>query len=533
MEAAVACRYATEMRIARIKRRWNLGKPGWHGPACILAASTLLMTSPAAADGNDKHGLTYDHVAPGLGVVSAGVGLAAARAQPTFVPRTSGELKLEGLPANAQILKAYLYWIIYGNNGDAVIKLDNVTTTGTLIGTSGDTCWDPWNGHDFSSSPNRTYRADVTSKISGNGSHTITDFVSAGEDDAQGASLVVVYQDPASSEQGVVRLYDGALTMRQNNSFQVSIAGLATGHVLSAELRLGVGDGELNLIDGQLTLGRLNVSPPTGKSQHFTGFNGDYWDDNVYDVTKVLKLDGKPVDVVLSFAQDCLAFAYSALSYHVAAVDADGDDVEDGTDNCVGIANPDQADADADGLGDLCDSCKTTKNPLQADTDGDGVGDQCDVCLLLADPKQFDSDHDGYGDVCDNCPCVANDTQADSTHDGLGDACDPERGGQVVDCAPGGSNGSGGASEGGSGQGEGGTSEPAGNPPSGGVTSSEGGAAEPSEGGSGGQTDHGVQASDAGGCGCRLSANRAGGELFAGVLALVSLIRRRRISRPS
>jgi hypothetical protein len=37
-------------------------------------------------------------------------------------------------------------------------------------------------------------------------------------------------------------------------------------------------------------------------------------------------------------------------------VDGDGDGVPDGTDNCPGVANPDQADADGDGIGNLCDA---------------------------------------------------------------------------------------------------------------------------------------------------------------------------------
>ncbi|HSP56512.1 MAG TPA: CARDB domain-containing protein, partial [Dehalococcoidia bacterium] len=36
--------------------------------------------------------------------------------------------------------------------------------------------------------------------------------------------------------------------------------------------------------------------------------------------------------------------------------DVDGDGVQDGSDNCVGVANPDQSDADGDGFGDACDT---------------------------------------------------------------------------------------------------------------------------------------------------------------------------------
>ena len=62
-----------------------------------------------------------------------------------------------------------------------------------------------------------------------------------------------------------------------------------------------------------------------------------------------------------------------------AFVDADGDGVEDGVDNCPLIANQGQDDFDSDGLGNLCDNCIVTANPNQEDVDGDGIGDLCPV----------------------------------------------------------------------------------------------------------------------------------------------------------
>lgn len=60
-------------------------------------------------------------------------------------------------------------------------------------------------------------------------------------------------------------------------------------------------------------------------------------------------------------------------------VDSDGDGIADASDNCPGVANPDQYDEDADAVGDACDNCPHVANPDQAaDADGDGVGDACD-----------------------------------------------------------------------------------------------------------------------------------------------------------
>lgn len=104
--------------------------------------------------------------------------------------------------------------------------------------------------------------------------------------------------------------------------------------------------------------------------------------------------------------------------------DTDGDTVTDDVDNCVAIANEDQADADGDDVGDACDNCPQVTNNDQADEDGDGFGDACDNCPDDANPSQADGDGDGVGDACDNCPATANADQADADGDGFGDACD-------------------------------------------------------------------------------------------------------------
>jgi hypothetical protein len=54
--------------------------------------------------------------------------------------------------------------------------------------------------------------------------------------------------------------------------------------------------------------------------------------------------------------------------------DGDGDGVADNVDNCVGVANPDQADFDEDGLGDLCDRCPASRRGATVDAEGCQVG---------------------------------------------------------------------------------------------------------------------------------------------------------------
>ncbi len=156
---------------------------------------------------------------------------------------------------------------------------------------------------------------------------------------------------------------------------------------------------------------------------------------------------GPAAVLVGAFAENPGASPRNAGRVYRVPLDADGDGVNTGLDNCPLMFNPSQADADGDGIGDGCDTCTDTDgdgfgnpgfpantcsadncpnvaNPTQADSDGDGVGDACDNCPFVSNPNQGNSDGDTFGDACDNCPTVTNQNQADADGDGIGDTCD-------------------------------------------------------------------------------------------------------------
>ncbi|RMG45043.1 MAG: hypothetical protein D6718_08655 [Acidobacteria bacterium] len=80
-----------------------------------------------------------------------------------------------------------------------------------------------------------------------------------------------------------------------------------------------------------------------------------------------------------------------------ACTDNDGDEVQDGIDNCPDVANSGQSDGDGDTVGNACDNCPSDANADQLDFDGDGSGDVCDP----------DDDNDGVGDTQDCAPLNA------------------------------------------------------------------------------------------------------------------------------
>ena len=112
-------------------------------------------------------------------------------------------------------------------------------------------------------------------------------------------------------------------------------------------------------------------------------------------------------------------------------VDSDGDGLQNDSDNCPDIANPDQINYDDDSMGNECD----------LDDDNDGIEDSLDLCdygeksWISANSTDFDSDgcqdsgedtdddNDGVSDAEDAFPLDASET-TDTDGDGVGDNSD-------------------------------------------------------------------------------------------------------------
>ncbi len=122
------------------------------------------------------------------------------------------------------------------------------------------------------------------------------------------------------------------------------------------------------------------------------------------------------------YCQEAKPATNQACNLGSCSLDTDDDGVVNESDNCVAVANQDQADADNDGLGDVCDNCVNNANPDQADADGDRVGDTCDNCSATANANQLDDDHDGLGNACDEYNCTR--TGEEVCGDGLDNNCD-------------------------------------------------------------------------------------------------------------
>lgn len=234
----------------------------------------------------------------------------------------SGTIKLTEMPPIALVLKAFLYWQIMDNSEKAdfkKVKFQNVDVTGELIGSGRGLCW--------SASSTFTYRADVTSLVTGAGNYKLENVASAIRDGrnawggyanpaAEGASLIVVYVSPLGELREVTIMdgfrYVGAADFTIPDALAVGVA-LPT---VKSKLTLVGGDGQTNAgewvdVNGRrLATNTFDGSDPQSAAR-FT--YGNLWDTDTFDVTSFVTA-GKPVTVRLGSSGDCIGLAAAALS---------------------------------------------------------------------------------------------------------------------------------------------------------------------------------------------------------------------------
>ncbi len=170
-------------------------------------------SNPSPANGNDSLNMTYSNTACGLNYSLSSVRL-GQRFVPIGVPQPA-PLNVTAVPSCGTVLKAYLYTEALGVAPGITATLTNPANQSTsfamtLIGSSVDVCWGMNGTH--------MWRADVTSAITGSGTYSIsglpTSFTSANSAvDVEGASLLIIYQDPTASYTGTIQIDDGCHTV--------------------------------------------------------------------------------------------------------------------------------------------------------------------------------------------------------------------------------------------------------------------------------------------------------------------------------
>jgi hypothetical protein len=225
------------------------------------------------------------------------------------------------------ITAAYLYWDDITTSTDptagASVFVDGNPVTGTSIGFADDNCW----GYDNS----QAYRADVTSLVQakGNGAYALTGFGAGVPVNADGASLIIFYDDGNGHNNVDVRLYDG------NDSNEPSIYDpadwdVAMGGIIFAGGKVTIGlhvadgqdDGTVAYFDEALIINGVTIAP-TGSIFSGTSvpgpsyLRGNLWDIRNFDITALMVPGPNSLLMTLSSpvtAFDCLGLVAATVS---------------------------------------------------------------------------------------------------------------------------------------------------------------------------------------------------------------------------
>ncbi len=306
--------------------------------ALVMCPGAVGTSAQADALGFFKnYFLTGDYVVGGIGLNTTG----------------QGQIAISGVPTNpdTDIVAAYLYWQVVASNtagldaGAAGVTFRGYPLSGVegvhgkQLGTGSPTCSASGGGTGGANGAklNYTYRADVlryfdvapsapagNGKTVVNGLHSVTVPTSNGIEPL-GASLVVVYRDPALSLSAIV-LYDGGYTMNQaNESMSQTLKGFYQSSGESAKLTHIVGSGQANKPEILYYNGAAIAANP------FTSALGGQWDNPTFDVTSTspagMSQATTSVDHQGFNSFDCLNWA--AVVYRTTVQDTDEDGLLD------------------------------------------------------------------------------------------------------------------------------------------------------------------------------------------------------------
>ena len=234
-----------------------------------------------------------------------GVSLATRAGAPS-----TGTITINGLPNGAIVQHAALYWMTIGGPDNQAL-FNGVNRTGTLVGASKDSCW---NINQLGA--NRVYRhVFPTGVVTGNGSFTVGGVGGIGGADGQGASLVIIFRTNSPlARTGHIIIRHGAVT---GNGTTPLMSNLFTNlsvpvQPMFANLNAGVADGQAAFTEGPMNFQGQAVSAANA----YDGSDGPLWDDDRFSVPNTLLPAGTTARTNhLTTGNDCLVWAYSALSY--------------------------------------------------------------------------------------------------------------------------------------------------------------------------------------------------------------------------
>jgi hypothetical protein len=233
----------------------------------------------------------------------------------------SGTITVADIPAGSTVTHAYLYWAILDNSSNPLFDngvFNGAPISGVSIGTDQDPCWPVTMAFAF--------RADVTSLVfpGGNGAYTLAGF-GQGSPTAlnEGATLVILYTDPAAVVNRDIVIYNGADTINESvSSVSTTMNIPPVGTPPDPRTSYIVADGQPDGSDETL------FNNTVIDTDAFQGSDGPLWDTDTYTAQIAPLVNPGDTQVVVGLRQagalrDCLthvAQVFSANSQQILPV---------------------------------------------------------------------------------------------------------------------------------------------------------------------------------------------------------------------
>ncbi len=238
-----------------------------------------------------------------------------------------GSIGVSGI--TGPVTKALLYWNGPTNSTDpaanAAVTFSGTPVTGTNIGFASSNCWSFQNS--------QSYRADVTSLVTGNGTYALSNFDKPPDVAVNGAALIVFYNDGNTADDRNVVMFNGndsnVASSFDPQGWDETIAGVPYPGSGGASLDLVVSDGQTfpddalmlngttlvpagNIFQGDSTPAGPGPPPPDDA-------NGDLWDVKSFDLTSFLSSGANNLHLTTGLGSDCLSLVVAAANLPAAA----------------------------------------------------------------------------------------------------------------------------------------------------------------------------------------------------------------------
>jgi gliding motility-associated-like protein len=283
------------------------GCPGVPG-ACGYPAQQVQRSGPsqpAPQNGNGTLGQIYNFSKCGLGFVQASQRLGRRLPQPGVLQPAT--FAISGIPACAVIEQAYLWAEGSGNGMAQTATITNPASTTqafpmTLVGSGPDKCWGYAGSH--------TYRANVTSIISGNGNYIISGILTnppTAGNDMDGATLMIIYSDPTATFTGTMIIHDGAVVVNGGTTTRTLTGMNVCQNVTAANATAFCMVGDIQMAGQNLT---MNATPAP--------FAWNWW--NYVQVGTTLTTGQTTANYTLSSGGDCFNLCVIGMYYRTTCV---------------------------------------------------------------------------------------------------------------------------------------------------------------------------------------------------------------------